>query len=146
MGDQNFWQLCYNGDIEGVQAAIDNGADVNEENDLGETGLMWALLYSHNNVVQVLLLHPQINVNKVHYRGRSALHHAVWNDNHEGLAALLDRNDLTTINQRNVDDQAPIMKAVVRNAVNCFQLLLTNPLLDLDTRDNYERTTQEVRR
>ena len=148
MGD--YWglcRLCKVGDIEGVQAAIDNGADVNEENGLGATGLVCALRHSHNNVVQLLLQHPEININKVDRDGWSALHWAVAGDNHEGLAALLDRNDdLTTINQRNVDGQAPIMKAVARNAVKCFQLLLTNPLVDLDTRDNYERTTQEVRR
>ena len=31
MGDQRyFWELCWDGDIEGVKAAIDNGVDVNE--------------------------------------------------------------------------------------------------------------------
>ena len=41
MGDDSFCGLCLNGDIQGVQAAIDNGADVNEEDDLfGKTGLM----------------------------------------------------------------------------------------------------------
>ena len=30
MGDQRFLDLCYRG-VQGVQAAIDNGADVNEE-------------------------------------------------------------------------------------------------------------------
>ena len=66
MGDQRtFYQLCYDGDIEAVQAAIDNGADVNEENDLGETGLMWASYRNHNNVVQLLLQHPQMNFFKL---------------------------------------------------------------------------------
>ena len=76
MGDQRFWRLCYDGDIEGVQAAIDNGANVNSaqctercterctdmyetlgwtctehSNPLGLTGLMWALSNKHNNVV-----------------------------------------------------------------------------------------------
>ena len=43
MGDQRFWRLCLNGDIERVQAAIDNnGADVNERTGGGVfvTGLM----------------------------------------------------------------------------------------------------------
>ena len=51
MGDQRFWDLCSNGDIEGVQAAIDNGADVNEECDWGSTGLMIALHQGHNKWV-----------------------------------------------------------------------------------------------
>ena len=50
MGDRRFFQLCYDGDIEGVQAAIDNGADVNEE-DWGATGLVIALHQGHNKWV-----------------------------------------------------------------------------------------------
>ena len=93
----NFGSLCRDGNLEGVQAAIDNGTDVNEENDLGETGLMWALYRNHNNVVQVLLHHPQINIDIVNEDGNSALHWAVWNDNHKGLAALLaQHDDMTT--------------------------------------------------
>ena len=97
-----FVRLCGYGDIERVQARIDNGAtraDVNEEHcDWGETGLMLAFknsIYapknSQNDLVQLLLNHPQIDVNKVDRRGACALHYAVYNDNHEGMAALLAR-------------------------------------------------------
>ena len=146
MGDRRFCELCRDGDIEGVQAEIDNGANVNEENDSGCTGLMMALGNSHNNVVQLLLNHPQIDVNKVDRRGACALHYAVEGDNHEGMAALLARQDLTTINQRDNEGLTPIMKAVQQNAVNCFNLLLAHPEVDLDTRDNYKRSPEEVRR
>ena len=147
MGDDSFCGLCLNGDIEGVQAAIDNGADVNEEDDLfGKTGLMWAFYRNHNNVVQLLLYHPQIDVNKVDQLGRSALHHAVLGANHEEMAALLARQDLTTINKRGEFGWSPIMYAVYCNALNCFNLLLAHPGVDLDTRDNYQRSAKEVRR
>ena len=146
MGDQRFVRLCKDGDIEGVQAAIDNGADVNKEDSLGETGLMCALIKSHNNVVQVLLNHPQIDINKVDQDGECALHCAVFRDNHEGMAALLARQDLTTINQRSVYGRTPIMQAVAYNAVNCFNLLLAHPEVDLDTRDKYQRSPEEARR
>ena len=146
MGDRRFWKLCHDGDIEEVQAAIDNGADVNEANHMGGTGLMFAINKSHNNVVQVLLHHPQIDINKVDLDGSSALHCAVIGDNLEGLTALLaQHDDLMIINQRDNDGWTPIMNAVERNSVDCFHLLLNNPLVDLDTRDNYERTPQEVR-
>ena len=136
MGDQSFWRSCENGDIEGVQAAIDNGADVNEEDDLfGKTGLMWAFYRNHNNVVQLLLNHPQIDVNKVDQLGRSALHHAVLGANHEEMAALLARQDLTTINQKERYGRTPIMDAILRSAVNCFKLLLAHHEFDIDTRN-----------
>ena len=69
MGDQIFWKLCFLGDIEGVQAAIDNGADVNETGVNGATGLMLALNNGHNNVVQLLLHHQPIDINKVNRNG-----------------------------------------------------------------------------
>ena len=151
MGDYSFWEMCYRGDIEAVQAAIDNGGDVNEENVVGSTGLECALIQSHNNVVQMLLQHPQIDVNRVDAIGAigySALHWAVHHDNHEGTKLLLDHDDLTSgsINHRNDWGRSPIMEAVLQNSVKCFHLLLTNPLVDLDTRDNYVRTAQEVLR
>ena len=116
----------------------------------GRTGLMLALRNSHNNVVQVLLNHPQINVNKISavFFGRSALCWAVMVDNHEGLEALLAHQHLTTdtINHRNQWGPSPIMEAVARNAVNCFNLLVENPRVDLDTRDNFKRGPQDVLR
>ena len=142
----SFWDLCYRGDIEGVQAAIDNGADVNEGSDWVGTGLMWALNKSWNNVVQLLLNHPQIDVNIVNPNGLCVLHYAVDRDNHEGIAALLARQDLTTINQRNNWGQTPIMRAIFHKAVNCFNLLLAHPDVDLDTRDEIQRSPEEVRR
>ena len=150
--NMSFAVLCYYGDIEGVQEAIDNGVDVNEASeeasDAGETGLMNALCHNHNYVVWVLLQHPEIDINKVDLSGGSALHWAMAADNDEGLAALLaHRDELTTFNQRDeFHGRTPIMEAVIRNSVKCFHLLLINPLVDLDTRDNYERTPQEVQR
>ena len=134
------------GDIEGVQAAIDNGADVNEENYWGTTGLMWALSNSHNDVVKVLLHQLQIDVNKVDQNGSSTLHWAVMKDNHEGMKLLLAQQNLTTINQRNDDGRTPIMEAIFGNALNCFHLLLANPQVDLDMRDYYRRNPEQIRR
>ena len=157
MGNKSIWgggeyrsfnDLCSDGDIGGVQAAIDNGADVNEENVWGGTGLMRALGSGHNNVVQLLLQHPQIDVNKTDSNGGNALHWAAESDNHEGMKLLLDREDLTSgsINCRNQMGRSPIVKAVQFTSINCFHLLLANPLVDLDTRDDYERSAERVQR
>ena len=125
-------------------------ADINEADYGGDTGLMYASHHHHNNVVQVLLNHTQIDVNKIgdDFRGRTALHWAVRVDNHEGLEALLAHQHLTTttINHRDNLGQSPIMFAVGYNAVNCFNLLVENPRVDLDTRDDFKRDPQEVLR
>ena len=149
MEDQSFAYLCREGDIEAVETAIDNGADVNEEDYVGaRTGLMWALLESHNDVVEVLLQHPEIDVNKVDFCGQTAPHFAVARDNEEGLELLLaaEHGVLTSINYRDDWGLTPIMRAVLCNAVNCFHLLLKIPQVDLHTRDDQQRTPEEVRR
>ena len=116
MSDQRFKKLCKDGDIEGVQAAIDNGADVNEVDCDGWTGLMSALFERHNNVAQLLLNHPQIDVNKVDGYGFSPLYCALFK----------------------------AMRPINQNAVTCFNLLLAHPEVDLDTRDEYQRSPEEV--
>ena len=146
LGNLSFLRMCENGDIEGVRAYIDEGSDVNEEHHTRSTGLMRALHYRQNNVVELLLNQPEIDLNKVNMCDICALHSAVYSDNHEGMAALLARQDLTTINQRDDNGHAPIMKAVEYNAVNCFKLLLAHPDVDLDTRDDDQRDPEEVRR
>merc|ERR1711994_637509 len=59
------------------------------------------------------------------------------------MAALLARQDLTTINQGNNFGLTPIMEAIYWNKVNCFNLLLAHPEVDLDT---YQRSPEEIRR
>ena len=122
MGDETFWQLCLNGESENVKTAIDNGVDVNETDMANITGLMWALRRGHNNVVQLLLHHPEIDVNKIDLDGNSGLHWAVSSDNYEGLEALLDRQDLTGINEKHYWGQTAIMEAISCNALNCFHV------------------------
>ena len=146
LGNLSFLRMCENGDIEGVRAYIDEGSDVNEEHHTRSTGLMRALHYRQNNVVELLLNQPEIDLNKVNMCDICALHSAVYSDNHEGMAALLARLDLTTINHRKDDARTPIMASIHQNAVNCFKLLLAHPDVDLDTRDDYMRSPEEVLR
>ena len=35
-----FIKLCFDGDLEGVQAALQSGVDVNSKSDFGQTGLI----------------------------------------------------------------------------------------------------------
>ncbi len=150
MGEQQrFPWLCRGSDIEAVQREIENGADVNEElPGSGKTGLMLALEYNHNNVAQLLLNLPRVDVNKVNRFGRCAAHLAAGVNNHAGLEALLARQDLTTINHRHDWGRSPIMRAVFGGAplFRCFNLLLVDHRVDLDIRDAYQRSPEEVRR
>ena len=46
-----------------VNAAIVLGVDVNTIDALGQTGLIWAIFKKHENVVDILLAHPDIDIN-----------------------------------------------------------------------------------
>ena len=45
-------QLCKDGDLEGVKAALQRGADVNTKDEDGWPGLIWAVKINHNSVVE----------------------------------------------------------------------------------------------
>ena len=54
-------ELCKEGDLEGVKAALQSGIDVNTKDRNGWTGLINAVIYKHNSVVD-LLLNTQTNI------------------------------------------------------------------------------------
>ena len=146
---ENFVFLCRAGRLVDVRTALDNGADVNQVDYGGWTGLMKALMHRHNDVAEVLLQHPEVDVNTVDDHVFSALYVAVQMDNHEMTAVLLAREDLTraSINSRDTlnNVRTPIMLAIVGNKVRCLPLLLACTKVDLDVRDEYQRSPQEVK-
>ena len=143
---RSFADLCDKGRLIDVRTALDNGANVNEVNNVDSTGLMMAILFGHDHVAEVLLQHPAIDVNIVDNIGYSALHMAVSADNHKMTAMLLARRDLTraTINHRNHEGQSPIMIAIDCNSVNCIPLLLACTKVDLNMRARPHRSPQEI--
>ena len=133
--------------LEAVEALLARPElDVNRDDGLGKSALHWAVTVANHEAIEVLLAHPDIDVNKVDGRGKSALHWAVTVDNHIGLEALLAQQHLTAINQTNFGGRSQIMHAVCYNKVNCFNLLLANPRVDLETREDFTRGPQEVLR
>ena len=83
-----FVYLCEQGDLEGVKAALERGADVNATDENGQTGLMLALRNNHNSEVELLLKSPNIDVNQRDIWGSCALHLAVSKRNIEALKLL----------------------------------------------------------
>merc|ERR1712130_295302 len=58
-----FLDACENGEEEKVNGAIALGVDVNTKDTLEQTGLHLALWKKHENVADILLAHPNIDIN-----------------------------------------------------------------------------------
>ena len=59
------WELCKDGKLVEVRAALTRGADVNNKDCDGTTALMWAVMKSHNLIVKLLfptILPPILDV------------------------------------------------------------------------------------
>jgi len=139
-------ELCMNGDIEGARVALESGADLNTRSLEGKTPLMYALWNNQNSVVELLMQNDNVDVNCEDNAGATALHHAVDIDNDEGARMLLADIRLQDINHKNRRGLTPLMRAVTSSKVNCATLLLSDPRVDLDARDNYKRSPQELKR
>ena len=71
-------ELCKDGKLAEVRAALARGENVNYKGYGGLTALMWAVLESHNSIVKLLLDQPGVKVNeKNNFYGLTALHFAV---------------------------------------------------------------------
>ena len=147
-------ELCFKGDLEGVKAALQSGADVNTRDEAGETGLMQATAGNHNSVVELLLNTPNIDVNLKSIWGRCALHCAVRSKNNEALKLLLDVPNID-VNIVDSDGESAVHQAVWQesesDSIEILKLVLCHPsltALTLNHKDKWGDTAvmQAVRR
>jgi len=130
-------EFCKKGNLEGVKAALQSGADVNTKDKFGMTGLMWAIQYPHGNSVVALLLNtPNIDVNLKSEMGFCALYFAVRNS--EGLKLLLN---VSNIDVNIVDSEGlnAVHRAVDQYTNKGLKLLLSHPSLTTLTLNQKEK-------
>ena len=126
-----FVYLCEQGNLEGVKAALERGADVNATDENGQTGLMLALRNrnrhysrsSHDSVVELLLKTPNIDVNQKDKRGFCALREAVSKKNFRLLILLLNSPNID-VNIVSNNGGSAIYWAVERNSPFSLNWLL----------------------
>ena len=144
------WELCSEGKVAEVKAALARGEDVNGRG-YNRTGLMWAVQLKHNPVVRLLLEQPEVDLNCRNTNGSTALHLAASDDNVEGVELLLADPRLNTVNHENKYGETAVMEAMMNHLflndqVNVLHKLTAHPSVDLDTRDRHGRSLEEVAR
>ena len=128
----NLPSYCHAGNLDLVRSALARGVDVNIKDDVGMTGLMGAVGNKNNSIVRILLEQPTVDLNCVDKCGNTALHHAVFSGNVEGVQLLLADRRLTTVNCVNFIGRTPVMSAIYVENENCLRELVSHPSVDLD--------------
>jgi len=82
-------ELCKDGKLDEVAAALARGEDMNDKDSYGRTALMLAVWKRHNSIVKLLLDQPGVKINMKNNLGRNALHLAAYVNNREGARMLL---------------------------------------------------------
>ena len=97
MSDEDFLNLCAEGTLQTIQAAIKNGANVNAVNSKGRTALMTAVMQNTHPEVIELLIDSGSDINAKSKTGVNALGYAPHNKHMKGTKALERLKQLTQI-------------------------------------------------
>lgn len=140
------WQLCSEGDVEGVRAALGGGAGCNSRGGRGGlTCLMWAAYGGSQGVLEELLAQPGIQVNARSSSNRTALHIGCYYATPTLVSALL-KHPGVDCNVREVEGRTPLMGAVEKDREDVVREVVKMEGVDLDTRDAEGRSLEEVAR
>lgn len=135
-----------NRDLAGVENALTNGADINNDRDaIGTTALMLAVGKGCSKITERLLRHPNIDLNARDYEGHTALIAAAAT-NHPHLLELLLQNK-ADINVADNEGNTALIWAVLfrhRNTKTIELLLRHNG--DVNARNNDGKTALDIAR
>ena len=125
-----FVQYCMDGKVEEVRQAIKDGQDPNvkaEAKYQHYSILTIAVIKNLNNIVELLLAEPKIDINWVDEHGNSALHVASYFGNSWAVAKLGNDPRSKTLNTKNKKGITPLMHAIRRGNVDCVDELVKLP-------------------
>ena len=125
-------QLCREGNLAEVRAALARGEDVNNMDLDGSTALMLAVEKKHNSIVKLLLDQPAVEVNVKDKWGRTALHIAAKNNNAEGARMLLLHKDFNSANVTDKSGFTALMIAVGLKKEEVLRELVEHQCVSLD--------------
>ena len=129
-----YWK-CALGKLEEVREALQAGADPNTRVPItGSTCLMVAISRKQEEVVDLLLAQPGIEVNFANIAGVTALHWACSTGNVAILSKLLAVPGIQ-LNARSKYWRVPIMEAIISGNTDAVRLMAAVEEVDLDARD-----------
>ena len=124
----------------------DPRVDVNCKSSIGRNALFCAALYGNVEAVQFLLADQRSDVNNVDKDGLTLLHVASNEDNAEVARLLLADGRINDVHYLDKRGDSPLMIAISEKRVRTVRELAGHPSVDLDTRDRWDRSVEEVAR
>jgi ankyrin repeat protein len=121
-GDTALMLAASTGDLPMVNALLKAGADINAKNKKAIGAFARALAYQHEDVAQVLLAQPSLDVNTPGPKGASLLIIFVWRDSEKTVNDILSRG--ANVNVQDEDGDTALHGAVVSGNLKILRLLL----------------------
>ena len=137
--EDNIWLKLSAGNLEEVWAAFQAGGDPNTRGGTAnKTCLMWAIIRGNEEMVDVLLEQPSIEVNAKDNNENKALHWACRCGRVSNVAIL---NQLLAVpgilvNERDSRGCTPIMRAIFYGELDMVRVMAAVEKVDLDVRDD----------
>ncbi len=119
---ENLIQAAKSGNLELVEKLLQEGADIDYQDQIDWTALMYAVIDTNNDDMAKLLLGKGANVNITDSEGISVLAITILDDKFDFAQLLIDNN--ANLDSQDVGGATPLMDAVERNKVNFVELLL----------------------
>ena len=132
--ENNLWVLV--GNVEDVRAALQAGGDPNTSEETGKTFLMCAIMRGKEEVVNLLLEQPSIEVNAKDDGDNTALHWACAGGNVAILNQLLAVPGILVNERERGLGWTPIMAAIEMARLDIVRVMAAVEKVDLDVRDD----------
>ena len=127
------WEICRQGNLEELRNALQAGADPNSRR-LDDTCLMVAVRAHREEVVDLLLAQPGIEVNAKDGTNRTAMHWACSSGT-VGIMSKLLAVPGVLMNNKTKSGRTPVAEAKMSRNPDTLQLMTTVEEVDLDVRD-----------
>ena len=131
------------GNVAEVRTALEAGADPNTESvSSNKTSLTLAVLNDHEQVVDLFLSWPGVDVNAKDHTNSTALHYVCGSSNLAILKKLLTVPGLL-LNEKSNNGLVPIAWAIRFGNVEAVRLMVAVPEVDLEVMDKQGRSLEE---
>lgn len=134
-------EVARNGDVEGLKRYLDQGANLEQPDDTGETILISAALAGHSAVVEILIA-KGANIHARNHNGLTALHATAY-AGHLDVAALLIKSGADVNDSANRLSTTALHLAAEENQLAVVELLLAKgATVEAEEMNGYTAITQ----